>query len=33
MLADVPDTVRSCSQHSVVAGTLTLEQPGSILPF
>jgi len=33
MLADLPATVHSCSQHSAVTGTLTLEQPGSVLPL
>lgn len=32
-LADRPDTVHSCSRHSVVAGTLTLEQPSSVFPL
>jgi len=33
LLADSPDTARSCSRHGLVAARLTSERPGSVTPL
>jgi hypothetical protein len=33
LLAEPPNTVRSCSRHGVVAAWLTSKRPGSVIPF
>lgn len=32
MQTQLPDTVHSCSQHSIATARLTSEQPGTIIP-
>ena len=33
MIAELPNTVHSCSRHGVAAARLTSERPGSIIPM